>query len=277
MKTKKAESIFTIVVSLIAVIAIFVVIIVGIRSKNAGNSNDSAEEVTKTETSEFTRVDIRLINSNIEILDSDDSSIKIVYFEQGNNTYTYSAKDGFIELTEKARPTFFSCSGWNLEPKTAKLYLPIGWVGILKVETVTGWLELNNRTGLKQLSMNTITGKIVLTNTNVDEYIDLEVITGSITISDVKANQYIKMETTTGAIKLTNIEALTGITAETTTGNITAVIKGVKEDFNIEMAALTGSVYLNGVKVSKEFTSYSGDKKISLETTTGSVKLDFAE
>ena len=312
---KKFESIFTFVVSLIAFIAIIVIIFIGIKNKEEGSGSTVQEEVTKIETGTFNKVHISLENSNIQVLDSVDDTIKIVYFEREANTYTYSAEECFLQLTEHSRFSLFSCQGFNFRTETAKLYLPVGWEGMLKIEATNGSLKLENRIGLKRLAMYSTNGTIVLTNADVSEYVDLDTTNGSIEVNGVKASRYIKMETTNGSIEIDDVETAEYISAETTNGKIDCtkvvseelefdttngdidvnnatfknlkadttnsgihvIIRGIQEDFNIEMNTVNGSVYLNGEKVSKGTISTGKEKDITLITTNGSVKLNFVE
>ena len=312
---KKFESVFTFVVSLIAFIAIIVVIFIGIKNKDEGSDSTMQEEVTKIETGEFNKIHISLANSNIQVLDSIDETIKIVYYEREANTYTYTTEDGFLQLIEHTHFSLFSCQGFNFKTETAKLYLPIDWQGILKIEVTNGFLKLENRTGLKRIAMYSTNGSITLANVEVAEYADLDTTNGSIDISSVKAGKYVKAESTNGAIVLNDVEAVEYISVETTNGqidstktiseelnldttngdidvheatfqtikadttnsSINVTIKGVKEDFNIEMDTVNGSVYLNGEKVSKGTISTGKEKDITLITTNGSVRLSFIE
>lgn len=312
---KKFESVFTFVVSLIAFIAIIVVIFLGIKNKNERSDSTMQEEVTKIETGEFNKIHINLANSNIQVLDSVDETIKIVYYEREANTYTYTTEDGFLQLIEHASFSLFSCQGFNFKTETAKLYLPIDWQGMLKIEATNGFLKLENRTGLKRLAMYSTNGSITLNNVEVVEYADLDTTNGSIDIESVKAGKYVKAESTNGEIVLNNVEAVEYISAETTNGqidctktiseeldldttngdidvheatfqtikadttnsSISVTIKGSQEDFNIEMDTVNGSVYLNGEKVSKGTISTGKEKDITLTTTNGSVRLSFIE
>lgn len=314
---KKIENIFTLVLSLIAVIAIVGAIYLGIKNKNftEGSGDTVVTEVTKIETGTFTKVHIDLGNSNIEILDSEDDSIKIVYYERASNIYSYTAENGFIELIEKTRFAIFSCDGFNFKSVTAKLYLPVGWSGILKAETTNGSLSLDGRTGLKRLALYSTNGSIDLSNTEVVEYIETNTTNGKITLNSVTAGQYIKNETTNGGITLIRVKGALAIDssstngqincttietkdlelkttnssinvtnaifekleAETTNSGINITAKGLEEDFNIKMYTVNGSVYLDGVKKDKGTITTGKDKNIVLETTNGSIHLNFSE
>ncbi len=312
---KKAESIFTFIISFIAFVAIVAVIVIGIRNKEEGSDSTMQKEVTKIETGEFNKINISLLNSNIEVLDSEDQTIKIVYFEREANTYTYSIEEGFLQLIERSRFSLFSCQGFNFRTETAKLYLPIGWEGMLKIESTNGSLKLENRTGLKRLSMDSTNGSIVLSDVEIVEYAEIDTTNGFVQAKSVNVGKYVNAETTNGTIIVDNIKAVESVLVRTTNGEIEATnvdstklefattngeitvnnatfdtikvhttnsginvtVKGIKEDFNIEMDTVNGSVYLNGEKTSKGTISIGKEKDITLTTTNGSVRLNFIE
>lgn len=312
---KRAESIFSFIVSFIAFVSIVVVIVTGINNNKEESDSTMQKEVTKIETGEFNKINISLLNSNIQVLDSVDNTIKIVYFEREGNTYTYSAEGGFLQLVERSSFSLFSCRGFNFRPETAKLYLPIDWEGVLKIESTNGSLKLENRTGLKRLTMESTNGSIILSNVEVVEYVELDITNGSLEVKRVNAGEYVTAETTNGTVRVDNVEAAEYVTAKTTNGEIKATnlvsekleiattngeitvnnatfnrikvhttnssinvtIKGTKEDYSIEMDTVNGSVYLNDEKISKGTISTGKEKEITLTTTNGSVKLKFIE
>lgn len=123
--------------------------------------------------------------------------------------------------------------------------------------------------------METTNGSIEIDDVETAEYISAETTNGKIDCTKVVSEE-LEFDTTNGDIDVNNA-TFKNLKADTTNSGIHVIIRGIQDDFNIEMNTVNGSVYLNGEKVSKGTLSTGKEKDITLITTNGSVKLNFIE
>lgn len=138
--------------------------------------------------------------------------------------------------------------------------------GDIDISATTGGVKLEN-VSAGELTVSVSTGDILL-NSVTAAALEAGATTGNIRTSSVKAGS-VNLHASTGDIRVDALDA-ESITLKASTGSITGTLKGHAEDYSIESHTSTGDNNLP-----ESFGS--GERKLSVTTSTGSISISFAD
>lgn len=219
---------------------------------------------------------------SITVAPSEDGNVHLSWYSRNPQKDELSVADGVLSL-KAARKSLISL---NIRNYDAVLSLPADFDGELRVSTSTGSISVSD---LKpnRLALEATTGSIRLSNLNVAGAIDTESSTGSVYMTNVSAAE-IARRGSTGSTKLTDVSAnalnarvttgsitLDAVDAQSlnlraTTGSISGTLAGTMTDYTIRSSVSTGSNSLPE-------TLDGGARTLNADTTTGSIRLSFAD
>ena len=209
---------------------------------------------------------------SITVAPSEDGNVHLSWYSRDPQKDELSVTDGILSLNVRNYDAVFS--------------LPTDFDGELRVSTSTGSISVSD---LKpnRLALEATTGSIRLSNLNVTESIDTESSTGSVYMTNV-ASAEISRRGSTGSAKLTDVSAnalnarvTTGsialdtvdaqsLTLRATTGSISGTLAGRMADYTIRSPVSTGT---NSLPEALD----GGARTLNADTTTGSIRLSFAD
>lgn len=216
---------------------------------------------------------------SITVAPSEDGNVHLSWYSRNPQKDDLSVADGVLSL-KAARKSLISLNVRNYD---AVLSLPANFDGELRVSTSTGSISVSD---LKpnRLALEATTGSIRLSNLNVAESITAETSTGSVYMTNVSAAE-IARRGSTGSTKLTDVSAnalnarvTTGsialdaqsLTLRATTGSISGTLAGRMADYTIRSSVSTGT---NSLPEALD----GGARTLNADTTTGSIRLSFAD
>ena len=178
---------------------------------------------------------------SITVAPSEDGNVHLSWYSRDPQKDDLSVADGILSL-KAARKSLISLNVRNYD---AVLSLPADFDGELRVSTSTGSISVSDLNP-NRLTLEATTGSIRLSNLNVAESITAETSTGSVYMTNV-ASAEISRRGSTGSTKLTDVSA-NALNARVSTGS------------NSLPEALDG-----------------GARTLNADTTTGSIRLSFAD
>lgn len=222
----------------------------------------------KVSFNEVDLIHIDTVTDAIEISVADGDDILLEYSTSQYRDYEFSVKNGALHLKEKQllkRKWFF----FNIDfgPASSDYYphvelkIPRRYLGDLKLETNTGWID---------------TADINLSGT-----FEAAASTGSLTLTNFSAKEA-SLAVTTGHIYLTSVSSDGNMLCTSTTGHIE--LDHVNTGGDLVCTATTGRIYVGDTSVSGSATATANTGKVSLinveaetfincTTTTGNIEL----
>ncbi len=145
----------------------------------------------------------------------------------------------------------------------------------VNVNTVNGAITLKNVTAEQDVDCGTVNGMVSLTNISAGSAAKAATTTGAVVISDSSA-PLISGMTVNGEVKLTGVTGQS-IKAKTTNGSVTAKVSGSADSFSAKVSTVSGSIYVDGVKLGSQTLNPSAPYSLECTTVNGSVTVNFIE
>lgn len=266
------------------------------------------ENVKVYEIIDIEHIDIDVAVDNLKVLPASDDKITFKYYTNQRYEYSFELYDKKLEIDNEISYEFFFHFN-DVKEYISVLYLPLNFDGKLSIDFSVGDVEVKTSNLFESLVIDGSTGSLSIEDVNA-YYIEAEVSTGFIKLEDIKTNvlmvkastgdvvvknvtsfnksvEKVNIDTSTGSINISNvngnefdIECSTGdiifsniegniINLECTTGDINGNFNDGIENYKIYSKTSTGSSSLPD-----EFGS--GPKMLSAKTTTGDIKIKFA-
>ena len=235
----------------------------------------------KTNTYEFadeiTDIDVKIETADISITPSIDGKTKVVCNESEKVAHKVYVENGSLKVTVEDNRTWID-NFLSFTKHSITIYLPKTEYNSIKIENVTGDVEVSSAFTFKNISVDvttsdvlicakatdgikikSTTGDVTVLNVN-SNVIEVKLTSGDVYFKNVIANDKIAINSTTGDVELEGCDAL-DIYLKTTTGDVEAsLLSGKIFDVNVT----TGEVRVPS-------NSEGGNCKV--ETTTGDVEI----
>lgn len=238
----------------------------------------SGKYVTKTYTIEddFQDINIDVDTEKVLILPANDSSCKVVCFEDENDASNVRVDGQTLIIDKASRHKWTFYFGLVTYSPEITIYLPKDIYGELSVSTDTGNVDIPADFSYDSIMVSLATGDISC-YASAENGINIETDTGDITINGVSASK-MELKSDTGVMNLRDIDLIENLTIEEETGNVS--IENVICR-NLISTGSTGDLTLTNVTSTGEFNLKrdTGDIRFSgcdaetiyIETDTGSV------
>ena len=233
--------------------------------------------------SDIKEIRISEYSEDIVIKESDTDKVFVKYYQNEKNSLKIVEKDGVLTLERERDYIDFNINLFAKDTDTV-VSVPKGYGGIISVNASSSDVEIYGVSPDKT-SVDVSSGSVSLENVKGGE-LSLESTSGEIELSDVNAS-FVKCKTTSGEVEFENLTCDL-IECKTTSGEIefsdvdskdikfyssSGSIEGNllkrKSDYKISVRTTSGDTDL--------YPSDSGERKLDIETTSGDVKIDFAD
>lgn len=189
----------------------------------------------------FKDISININTADITILPSDDTTTKVVCFEQVNIKHNVSVKDNTLCIEVNDTRKWYQYIGIDFYTSKITVYLPKGAYGELSVDLKTGDTKITGNLNFESIDITSSTGDTSINNTNTKS-IAIKTSTGDITLSGISCQSEIKTSVTTGDVIMSNINCGI-ITSSGSTGDLKMTNVIANEKFSITRS--TGDVTFN--------------------------------
>lgn len=188
-------------------------------------------------------------SSNSIIMQSEDTDkITIEYYDNPDSSmYVIEEKDGKLKFKRNDRK-FFKLINIDFTERNIVVTVPSDYKGDMSVELTSGSLKADDITA---------------------DDLKLDCTSGSIKLNNVKAKGDIDIDCTSGSIKFENLASGGDIEIDCTSGSVKGTIDEAKSDYTIRSETTAGSSNLSNTD--------GGRKKLDVETTAGSINIEFTK
>lgn len=240
--------------------------------RNAGFKNGSSkkpEQNVVVISDSFTNIEVSEISDEVIIKPSEDGEVKVEYYDYDEIVHEVDVKGDTLTVKVKdiygGEPWWTRIQfGFDLEriinnsdyDTQTVIYLPEDSYGSLKVNTVSGEIEVPEKYAFNDVAINTTSGSITCDCTATGD-IEIGTVSGEITFSSVNGNKF-NASSTSGSVKLSNAKVSGAVTIDTVSGEI--ILNDVE----------SGSLNTNSVSGDVMFTNLTTDD-VNIDTTSGEV------
>ncbi|HWS29261.1 MAG TPA: DUF4097 family beta strand repeat-containing protein [Clostridia bacterium] len=238
-------------------------------AKSEPQKDDNADKLPP-----FSSIDLNLINADVTLYMGTAYAIKLD-FPENYQLPDVEVRDNTLLIREKrvSHVSFFGIRSFNFMKKAAvAITLPDVQYERFAFDMVNGGLtipafrvcELRTDNVNGGVSVNGVTG----------ERVRLSSVNGKLAASDISTMQECKCDTVNGGIEMTG--TLRGkIIASAVNGGIRIFMPLSGKDYNLSVSTLSGSVRVNGQKMSKSFNLQNGaPNSIKADTVNGGISVE---
>lgn len=239
--------------------------------------NYTLKELTY-EASEIYDLDMILDNRDVSIIPSDNNQIVITYYESEYDWFEVETEEE--QLTIINRTKWFLGISWGIfslgyDYNKVEIQLPVSVLEYaLDIKTSNGRIDLNDLVQIKELKLISSNGTIAVNDVHVSDYFKLDTSNGKILINDISCDALMNIHTSNGEINIDKLRA-DNLVANTSNGSITVKIVGQYENYRIEMDTSNGTNYIDGEEKNDSVYNPSQTNLINLDTSNGSIRLNF--
>ncbi|MDH6365340.1 DUF4097 and DUF4098 domain-containing protein YvlB [Enterococcus sp. PF1-24] len=212
-------------------------------------------------------------NIQVQVIGTDrkKDSLTVYYQENQQNDYDISLKREHLVIQKRNRPFNFLFSWLNFDftDRTLVIEIPQQQLDSLDLETTNGKVLIENLE-VEKAKINTTNGEIKINNSNFSDYLESETTNGKVLLEDNEIADG-TIETTNGKVIFANLAITNSLSVETTNATVSGDIVGHQKDF--EITSKTTNAKSNLPKNS----SNSAKKILEIETTNGSIMVDFTK
>lgn len=184
---------------------------------------------------------------------------------------------GRLGIQQGERPMSIS---FGFNASFAKLYLPAGWAGDLRLATSSGSLRCEMDLDVKSLMAQSSSGSVRLQHVKAGGDVVMKASSGSLSAESVEAGGAVEMEATSGSIHGGKVTAAS-LRAQNTSGSLD--FEEVRAD-EVRAKASSGGVRFERLEGNFDLSSTSGSVHVErgtghgrAETSSGSVRISLEE
>lgn len=222
----------------------------------SSNYSQPKQREKEADASQYRNIRLSLVNSQLDVIKTNDTKIKLTYDEYFDNEWNYSDSGDTIELKYYDESNWLNnILNWTRHPDnnkhTVKLYLPADTKVSLKMSSVNGDSAINDLS-FESLDLDGVNGTYNLSDVNVQSGVDLENVNGGFELKNVTASSLDISSLVNGHCNLQNPQ-ISSIDANSLV-NSPMSITGLSSvaDYRISYQVTNGGVNIDG-------DHYSGD------------------
>lgn len=231
--------------------------------------SDSYEYKSYTEKADgINSLSISAEDKAVVIEPEDSGPIQVKYAWNQHQHYEIHAENGTFSIknTEDGG-RWRSGWGWNDSAPTITVTVPKTYSGTIRIDTSDSYIKASGLDRLGSLSCDT-TNSAINVNDLSARTLDFQTLNAAIEMKNVSASEKIDADTTNAQIGLNGI-ASPNISLQTQNALITGTIRGREDDYTISAQTT------NAISNLKNRTG--GEKKLSVETTNGIIRVSFED
>lgn len=147
--------------------------------------------------------------------------------------------------------------------------------GDISAISTTGGIGVVDCSG-QNFEAHSKSGSVKIDEVKVNDKSIVSAISGSVKV-DRCSTAKLEAESTSGSISL-KLDAVDKVSAKATSGSVSIELPGRASDYGYDLACTSGGIKLDGEKYEKKYKKESAEsdgKKVEVNTTSGSIKIDF--
>ena len=243
----------------------------GVFKAIAGPREDTPQEKEQVITTSFDNIEIQEVSADVILCEAENEQVKVICTDTDTITHKIDVSNGTLKVEAKSRKGswlrkvfggFFSLFSGSMSQGKTYVYLPAGTLGNLLVETVSGDVEIGDTTEYTGIEVSTVSGDISVKETKVSGTARFETTSGDTALRSLQASSLI-FNSVSGDVQLTDAGISGTVTVETVSGDVSGNILG---EHSYEISTVSGN--------RKAPEGSEGGAKVSVDTTSGDVKLD---
>ena len=246
--------------------------------RNAGFKNGSSkkpEQNVVVISDSFTNIEVSEISDEVIIKPSEDGEVKVEYYDYDEIVHEVDVKGD--TLTVKVKDIYGGEPWWtriqfgfdleriinnsDYDTRTV-IYLPEDSYGSLKVNTVSGEVEVPEKYAFNDVAINTTSGSITCDCTATGD-IEIGTVSGEIILNDVESGS-LNTNSVSGDVMFTNLTT-DDVNIDTTSGEVSGTITG---DHEYDVDTVSGDISLPA--------AIKGEAMVNISTVSGDVDIETA-
>jgi len=285
---KKAFLLFILIFTVLAASAF--IIVRPINNKEGASSMEQAEGV-------FKNINVNVIFQKVEIVNTEDSVCRYVINGRNSSKIHHAIKEDTLTITYKfALFNYISDMMYGINKFTITIFAPKdAQFDTIRVKNTSGNIDIK-AIKCQMISLQSTSGNISLADSNAENLKVIQTsgrlnfdtcIMGNVVINNTSGNldfkntkiQGLKISTTSSNTSFTGL--LTGETdIRSTSGSIHLTLDSKKENYNLFIDGLSGSMMLDGQKLEKKKNkqynqSENRQNNLRLKSLSGNVEINF--
>lgn len=294
-----------IVSSILFVVGLFFIgISLGVALNFSAKNNAAGSKNNKLILSEYTipldeaeKIDVDLSASHVNICPTDESEIKISYWEDKNNpVFVVKTEENTVKIRNVNDVNFnfsvnmislYDLTGNSKNEHEINIYIPKEYAGSLLALVESGGLDMNNLTFQEEISIRVNSGSISLADISCEDNITISSNSGGVRLSDIYTNEtlsidvisggingdyiranFIDASVNSGGIRINHVEVLKGIATKSNSGGIHVGLVDSVEAYSITSHTNSGGNNLYGL-------NGNGEKTINATANSGGINYTF--
>lgn len=294
-----------IVSSILFVVGLFFIgISLGVALNFSAKNNAAGSKNNKLILSEYTipldeaeKIDVDLSASHVNICPTDESEIKISYWEDKNNpVFVVKTEENTVKIRNVNDGNFnfsinmislYDLTGNSKNEHEINIYIPKEYAGSLLALVESGGLDMNNLTFQEEISIRVNSGSISLADISCEDNITISSNSGGVRLSDIYTNEtlsidvisggingdyiranFIDASVNSGGIRINHVEVLKGIATKSNSGGIHVGLVDSVEAYSITSHTNSGGNNLYGL-------NGNGEKTINATANSGGINYTF--
>lgn len=220
-------------------------------------------------------IELDFKSSDLNVFFTEDSKIRVVQYSyqdlEEDELFVLNQTPSRITVREKSQFHFFYIGFF--EQKAYDVYIPKEYEGNLKVNAVSGDVQVNERLKFADLTISTTSGDIKMGDIEAKN-IQMVSVSGDITLQELKEDS-VNLKTTSGDIFVESAEGK--IELKSTSGdihikNVTGKLEAKTTSGEIEMETIEGNVDIQSVSGNIECEDFKITGDSNIKTISGEVK-----
>ena len=209
-------------------------------------------------TEEFTNISIDSNTAKIQILPSEDQTVRVTCLEEEFEPFDVSVQEGTLKIEVQNNKNWYHHIGISFGSPKLTVYLPEETYAQLTIKNTTGAVSVEH-IDAENMTITVSTGHVTVTDVSCSETMRIKTTTGKTELKNIQCGN-LWSDGNTGDITMEQVEATWKLFAERTTGNVQFSRCDARE---ISISSTTGDV--SG--------SLLTPKNYEVKTTTGKVSV----
>ena len=245
-------------------------------------STNNYKSQTYTIVESFNDISINTSVSNITFELSDDSSCKLVCYEQENEKHTFKLENNTLSISQENTKKWYEYISISFKSPKLTIYLPQKEYNNLLINNSTGDITLSQELSFQNVDIKTSTGKVKVESISTQK-LQINSSTGDTHLENIRCSAF-KSNGSTGNCYLENLIANEEISITRSTGDI-IFKKCDSESINVKTntgdvsgTLCTGKFFTTKTSTGEiEIPQSTSGGKCHITTSTGDITIEISE
>lgn len=240
------------------------------------NEDDLYEEMHFVAGEDAVNLELQFVNRNVVVSRGDVETIEIHYFVSERDTITVSENSGTVKMENRVRWQLFGAFRHvSSEIRRIEVVLPVNLLVGVDIKTTNGNLLLEELDNVQGIKLQTTNGNVTLRHISIVDDLIIQTTNGLLNVQYVAADK-MNLKTTNGSITVNKAES-NHITLKSTNGGITVDVRGVFEEYRIDVKSTNGRIRYENYTLGSGLIHPNATNILNVQTTNGGIRLSFSE